>query len=389
MSQVQSARNGSVSYEALFEQFASVVPFSFAVVVTTLPRGGLQLTQAYRAPDGWVRSYARTGHRHDRVSLHAISRRKAFRADDAFGSNWQSSSFFGEMMPPHRVQHGAAVGIASPVLPGYPGAIHLYRTNDLGPFDDADLSRLNEFASDLHAQLQRARENREVNWPRLPESVRHDAPGKTFLFDGEAQPVIGGADLADLDEKLRESIVAQAQKELGHLKSESKTSDRVLLPDSKGDLWALRVGAYSDYPAVNGPAVYLSMQPEVTEWVSLQPADFAADAEISRLVNAIAFMVGEYNRGPTLQEISKSVHLSPFHFHRRFTALLGITPKHLLLDCQIERAKRELMSREMELAEVAKACGFAHQSHFTSRFKQATGLTPTRWRRLAADATRA
>jgi AraC family transcriptional regulator len=37
------------------------------------------------------------------------------------------------------------------------------------------------------------------------------------------------------------------------------------------------------------------------------------------------------------------------------------------------------------LAEIATACGFAHQSHFTSRFKQATGLTPTRWRRFAQE----
>ena len=63
--------------------------------------------------------------------------------------------------------------------------------------------------------------------------------------------------------------------------------------------------------------------------------------------------------------------------------MLGLTPKQFLLDCQIHLAKSELLSGEKELAQVAKECGFAHQSHFTSRFKQATGLTPTRWRRMA------
>ena len=33
--------------------------------------------------------------------------------------------------------------------------------------------------------------------------------------------------------------------------------------------------------------------------------------------------------------------------------------------------------------QIAKDCGFAHQSHFTSRFKQAAGITPTRWRNKA------
>ena len=66
-------------------------------------------------------------------------------------------------------------------------------------------------------------------------------------------------------------------------------------------------------------------------------------------------------------------------------SLLGLTPKQFLLDCQIHLAKSELLSGEKELAQIAKDCGFAHQSHFTSRFKQSTGLTPTRWRRMASE----
>ena len=52
------------------------------------------------------------------------------------------------------------------------------------------------------------------------------------------------------------------------------------------------------------------------------------------------------------------------------------------------RDKTELLAGQKELVDIAKNCGFAHQSHFTSRFKQATGLTPTRWRRSAQEAQR-
>jgi AraC family transcriptional regulator len=107
---------------------------------------------------------------------------------------------------------------------------------------------------------------------------------------------------------------------------------------------------------------------------------------MARLIPAMQFMQQEFQRGPTLNEIARTVHLSPFHFHRRFTELLGITPKHFLLECQISLAKQQLVSGSKDLVEIASACGFAHQSHFTSRFKQATGLTPTRWRRLALRA---
>ena len=101
---------------------------------------------------------------------------------------------------------------------------------------------------------------------------------------------------------------------------------------------------------------------------------------------SLKFMQAEFHRVPTLNEIASKSRLSPFHFHRRFTELLGLTPKHFLLSCQITQSKRMLMERKITLAEISAECGFAHQSHFTSRFKQATGLTPTRWRRYATEA---
>jgi AraC-like DNA-binding protein len=90
-----------------------------------------------------------------------------------------------------------------------------------------------------------------------------------------------------------------------------------------------------------------------------------------------------YARQPSLNELAESVHLSPFHFHRRFCECTGTTPKHLLLDCQIELAQKELRSGVASMQQIAAACGFSHQSHFTSRFKQATGMTPSQWQKHA------
>jgi len=176
---------------------------------------------------------------------------------------------------------------------------------------------------------------------------------------------------------------------LGHVNGKQLESDRVSLPDSRGDLRHFRVVIHRTYPALgDGPYVFFCLQPACDDWGTLRSTDFQADAEVSRLVPAIKFIRDNFKRGPTLTEIARVVHLSPFHFHRRFTELFGITPKHFMLDCQIEQAKAELLSRTKDLAEIAAECGFAHQSHFTSRFKQATGLTPTRWRRVASESQR-
>ena len=107
--------------------------------------------------------------------------------------------------------------------------------------------------------------------------------------------------------------------------------------------------------------------------------------DFERVASVIRYLDKHQTEQPGLADLAASIGLSPFHFHRQFTELLGLTPKHLLLECQIAEAKMHLMSREKELAQIATDCGFAHQSHFTSRFKQATGLTPTRWRRLATE----
>ena len=128
-----------------------------------------------------------------------------------------------------------------------------------------------------------------------------------------------------------------------------------------------------------------AVQPDCLDWSTVKSADLQADPELSRLMPAVRFMHAEYSRGPTLTEIAQQVKLSPFHFHRRFTELLGMTPKQYMLACQINQAKKELLAGEKGLATIAKDCGFAHQSHFTSRFKQATGLTPTRWRKVGTD----
>ena len=54
-----------------------------------------------------------------------------------------------------------------------------------------------------------------------------------------------------------------------------------------------------------------------------------------------------------LEQLAAVACFSPFHFHRRFTELMGLTPKHFLLECQIHAAKTQLLAGEKELAQIA------------------------------------
>jgi AraC family transcriptional regulator len=64
-----------------------------------------------------------------------------------------------------------------------------------------------------------------------------------------------------------------------------------------------------------------------------------------------------------------------------FRQSTGQTPHNFIVRRRIERAKGLLRKPDLQLADIALTCGFADQSHFTTSFRKATGLTPLRWRR--------
>jgi AraC-like DNA-binding protein len=106
-----------------------------------------------------------------------------------------------------------------------------------------------------------------------------------------------------------------------------------------------------------------------------------------QLQSAMEFIHRTFHRRPTVAEIAKAGRLSTFHFHRLFKKRFGETAFEVVVRLQVERAK-ELMLQGVPLADVGRRVGFNSQSHFSTRFKQATGVTPARWLRQNAPAPR-
>lgn len=386
---LKSTRGETIPYRQLFEAVGKSIPFMEAFIVSTLPRGGVQIVQPAKLPELLFKSYTREFNTEDRLTWQAIARQQPLRGKEAWKSGgFEASRYYREFLQPNGVQYVAAVPLAAPVFPGYPGVIQFCRTAEQGEFTDAELEQLVDLGKQLNAAIEQQRASRRPAVCQTTPPWAHQPAVRQFVFDADMRPLLPGVDLSVLDDRLRQQLTQHARYGLEHI-SEAFTSDRLQAPDQRGDLWTFRVVTYKQYPALSsGPVIFFCLQPEACDWATIRPSDFAADVEISRLVPALRFMQDEFHRSPTLVEIAKQVHLSPFHFHRRFTELLGLTPKHFLLECQISEAKRQLVSRQKDLVDLATDCGFAHQSHFTSRFKQATGLTPTRWRRFATDLQR-
>ena len=83
-----------------------------------------------------------------------------------------------------------------------------------------------------------------------------------------------------------------------------------------------------------------------------------------------------------LGTLAAACGLSISHFARAFRISTGQAPYQRFLDLRIARAKALLRCPDQSLSEIAHACGFADQSHFTRTFRRAAGMPPGRWRRL-------
>ena len=84
-----------------------------------------------------------------------------------------------------------------------------------------------------------------------------------------------------------------------------------------------------------------------------------------------------------LAVLSGLVGLSRCHFARSFKQKTGRSPYRFVLERRLAQAQALLRDPKMPIAEVAYALGFSSQSHFTTAFRKAIGVTPKAYRQSA------
>lgn len=98
-----------------------------------------------------------------------------------------------------------------------------------------------------------------------------------------------------------------------------------------------------------------------------------------RVRKVIAYMHEKIGETVTLPELARVAGLSTSHLSHGFKASTGEAPMGFHLRLRVARALELLAAAEMPLAQVALACGFSSQSHFTTMFRRQVGVTPGRW----------
>jgi AraC family transcriptional regulator of adaptative response/methylated-DNA-[protein]-cysteine methyltransferase len=83
---------------------------------------------------------------------------------------------------------------------------------------------------------------------------------------------------------------------------------------------------------------------------------------------------------PSLAALAKRAGLSPYHFHRVFKAVTGVTPKAYAAAHRTRRVQAEMGKRGKTVTDAIYDAGFNSGGRFYATAGQLLGMTPTRYR---------
>ena len=100
-----------------------------------------------------------------------------------------------------------------------------------------------------------------------------------------------------------------------------------------------------------------------------------------RLRRVLDYVAENIKDDITLLDLAGIAGYSPFHFARKFTLAMGISPHRYISRIRLESAMTELAAGKLPLAQIALNAQFSSQAGFTRAFHRAIGMTPKEYQR--------
>ena len=102
-----------------------------------------------------------------------------------------------------------------------------------------------------------------------------------------------------------------------------------------------------------------------------------------RAVETALWIDAHSHRPIELEDAADQAGLSPFHFLRLFSSVLGVSPHQYLVRSRLRHAARLLANDDHAVTDIAYDVGFGDLSNFVRTFHRAAGISPLRFRHAA------
>jgi AraC-like DNA-binding protein len=102
-----------------------------------------------------------------------------------------------------------------------------------------------------------------------------------------------------------------------------------------------------------------------------------------RAVETALWIDAHSHQAISLESSALQAGLSPFHFLRLFSNVLGLTPHQYLVRSRLRHAARRLADDESSITDVAYDVGFGDLSNFVRTFHRAAGVSPRAFRQAS------
>lgn len=103
------------------------------------------------------------------------------------------------------------------------------------------------------------------------------------------------------------------------------------------------------------------------------------EENVDKIKQAKQLVILQMAEPPTLQEIADEVGLTVSKLKEGFKHIYGDTVFNFLLDYKMEFARKQLVSRQYNVAEISHQIGYSTPSHFIHAFKKKFGTTPKQY----------
>ena len=120
---------------------------------------------------------------------------------------------------------------------------------------------------------------------------------------------------------------------------------------------------------------------EVLSEILLRERERAEGSEDRAWLARAFAALDEHGAQRDLEWVAKHLQMSYENFRKKFTRLAGRPPAQYRATKALDRACELLQEPKLGLKEVAERCGFCDEFHFSRRFKQRLGVSPSEFRK--------